>query len=282
MKPGSHPILDSEVKHYLDLVLSSLNTDRILAIDYAQYDRAWRNWLGSSSYNSGQALDQMPYSSFCHGTSPAFGEFISRHPQRRIRVSRSDFIISKILAKAYQRDIVWIEDQPLAANDCVIVSMPFSGNGSWLPDIDALLDAADHLGVPVMIDAAYFGISFGISYPLHRPCVTDFVCSLSKNLYCNDIRVGIRFTKHAVDDGVSVAQIMANCFNRLNAVIGIELLNKFSHDWLVNKYLAQYFSICDRLTLTPTNTLTLALGDESQQEFLRGDYVRVCISDEFC
>jgi hypothetical protein len=144
-----------------------------------------------------------------------------------------------------------------------------------------LLDQAYELGVPVFIDAAYFGISHGLHYPLDRKCVTDFAVSLSKNLAGNPLRLGIRFTKDNIDDGVTAGLLGSDIFDRLGAYLSIQLLQKYPHAWLIDHLAPVSQQVCEQLRLTPTNTVTIGIGgDEYRQDFLRGDFVRVCITQE--
>lgn len=276
---SSLPIQDSEIAEFVDQKIKTYNFVTVTQLEYQQYDTVFRSWLSTKTENKIIGLDQFSYSCYSSGSAPTFGEFISRNPGRRIRSSRSDFILTAILAREYKRNFCYLEDDSLDQNDCVIISLPFSGNGSTYPDFNSLLDQCDQMDIPVMLDAAYYGISYGLEYNLTHPCVQEIVFSLSKNFYCNDLRVGIRFSRDRIDDGVSASLIMAGIFNKLGAQLGIDLLSNFSHAWFINKYKQKYFNLCSELELVPTNTITLGIGDNIKySEFIRGDYVRVNIS----
>jgi len=272
------PILDVEVQNYIDQIFALLTWDQIKNIQYAQYDRAWRSWLAASSHNDVKLLDDFKHSCFCAGTTPIFGAFIARNHVRRVRVSRDDFMITGVLCKNYGVECVHLEDADLEPNDCVIMSMPFSANGGEHPKAMNWLEQAERLQIPVMIDAAYFGISHGISYPLQYSCIQEFAVSLSKNYVGKILRLGIRFSRQKIDDSLSAAQLGSDIFDRMGAAISIRLLERFSHDWFVDKYRFKRDQVCRDLKLTPTNTLTLALGGPEFDEFKRGDFNRVCIS----
>lgn len=275
---GSIPIHDSEIYKFINQTVKQVDFETILKFDYSLYSDRFYKWLTEDTYNYISGLEKFPYSCYSHGSSAGFGEFISRHPSRRIRASRSDFILTKILCQTYQRNYCALEDDLLTDNDCLIVSLPFSGNGTSLDNLEDILNLCDQLGIPVLIDASYYGIGFDVEYNLDHSCITDFLCSLSKNYYCNDLRVGIRFTKIPVDDGISASLIMANTFNKFGGYIGHQLLNTFSHQWFINRYKSDYIDVCHNYNLTPTQTITMAIGSEQYKEFTRGDYVRVCVS----
>lgn len=280
MLAGHKPLVIPEVINFLDNTFLNITWEKLTQLNNHDLDIAWRTWLTDSPYHDIKGLEQFKLSSFCSGTSDAFGEFISRYPSRTVRVSRNDFILTKVLCKTWNRKLVFLEDSPLERNDCVILSMPYSGNGSDFPDQNRLLDSADELDIPVFVDGAYFGISTSVIYPLDRKCITDFTISLTKNMVSDPLRLGIRFTKEKIDDGITAGLLGGNIFDRLGSYISIQLLKNFSHQWLIQKYYNKSLKICTELKLTPTKTITLALGPESMTDFQRGDYIRICITDE--
>ena len=280
MKLAHDPIQNSEVQGSIDEILSNLSLTTIASVTHNQLDSQWRRWLQNSSHNTIIGLDSLPYSAFCPGTTDAFGEFIARYSTHTIRVSRNDFVVTKILARSWNRKLKFLEDGPLEHNDCVLISLPFSGNGSYYSAWPSILDQAEELDVPVFVDAAYFGLSHDIVYPLNRTCIKDFTVSLSKNLAGNSLRLGIRFTRDQVDDGITAGLLGSDIFDRLNAYISIELLKAYSHNWFISKYKKSSDMIAKNLGLSNTHTVTLKIGNDSMTEFKRGDFVRVVISEE--
>lgn len=274
------PLKNSRAEQFITNLFRNLNYADVAKVQAKDFEQAWRGWLTASTYNFILGLDEFKHCVFTPGTTDAFGEFIARHHQRRVRVSKSDFVLTRILARSWNIKLEYLEDSALDKDDCLIVSLPFSGNGSTVPDFKNILEQAEQLEVPVFLDAAYFGISHGIVYPLTYKCITDFVTSLSKGLSGQPLRLGVRFTRDPIDDGASAAMIGMDTFDRLGAYLSIQLLNNFSHDWIINHYLPHGRKICLKHNLIPTQVLTLALGDESMIEFKRGDYIRVSISEE--
>lgn len=280
MLKGHRPLQDQEVIDYINKLFKEIGYQDLEHVKYEQLDRVWRQWLTTDTYNNIIGLDSFKYSAFCPGTTDAFGEFIARYSNRRIRVSRSDFILTKILANTYSKELVFLEQGPLESNDCIIISYPYSGNGSEYPKQDELLDSADQLGVPVFIDGAYYGISYGVTYPLDRKCVVDFAVSLTKNMVGDPLRLGIRFTKEPVDDCITAGLLGSDIYDKLGTFISIKLLERFPQSWLLDKYKTYAEVICSKFNLQTTKTITLALGDSTMYEYKRGDYVRLCITDE--
>lgn len=272
------PISDPQVQHHIDQYLSNMSWDQMTRLQYQDYDLAWRTWLTASSHNDIRGLDAFQHSCFCAGTTPIFGSFVARNHKRRVRVSKDDFMITGVFCKNYDIECVPLEDDDLDHNDCMVMSLPFSANGTQHASADRWLDQAERLEIPVLLDAAYFGISHGVQYPLQRSCVQELAFSLSKNYVGKILRLGIRFSREKIDDSLSAAQLGSDIFDRMGATVAISLLQRFSHNWFVNKYKTKSDEVCRELNLIPTNTLTLALGGSEFDEFKRGDYNRVCIS----
>lgn len=280
MKIEHDPLQDAEVTQEIDKILKTLSLETISLFQHQEFDTAWRKWITQSCAHKITGLEQFEHSCFVPGTTDAFGEFLARHNCRRIRVSASDFKLTEILARSWCRDLLFLEHGPLMSNDCVIISLPYSGNGSVHPEYNQILEQANSLDVPIFLDAAYFGISYGLDYQLYHRCITDIVFSLSKNFSTKSLRLGVRFTKQCIDDCASAALLGYDIFDRLNAWISVQILQRFPQSWIVDKYLPVSLQVCKTLGLQHTNTLTLALGHEKMQEFKRGDYIRVAITDE--
>jgi hypothetical protein len=281
MKIAHDPLNNPKARELIDQSMQQISYSSLEQLTMQDLDRAWRSWLTSSKHNVVHGLDDFKHSVFSAGASASFGEFISRYPTRRIRGSRSDFILTRILCRTYQREFLELEVSPLQHNDAVIISLPFSGNGAVYPGFEDLLARATQLEVPVFLDAAYFGISHDVTYILSNPCITDFVVSLSKNLSGRELRLGMRFTRDNIDDGISAATVGFGIFDKLGAYLSIQLLNNFSHNDFIDHYKPISLKTCNDLGLIPTNVISLAIGPEYlAEEFKRGDYIRVCISEE--
>jgi hypothetical protein len=199
--------------------------------------------------------------------------------KRRIRFSRAEFVASKIVSNHCQANWKFLEDGDLEPGDALVISFPFSGNGGAYPEWDMLIaDCLKH-NIPVLVDTAYYGISHNIHLDLTPECITDVVTSLSKPMNVQ-LRLGLRLSREYHDDLVQ-GNSDSKLINRIAAQIGIEIMKKFPHDYIISKYLEKNEKICQTLNLTPTNTITLAIGNQhDHKDFFRNGYYRVCITDE--
>jgi len=276
------PLVDPDVKKKVFSLNADLRAEDVEldTWDHKTYLDQFDLWIKSSSYNQVIGLENFSHRAYCAGVNDAIATFVSRHAKhRRIRVGRAEFVGAKINSNAMQASWCWLEDDEIRANDAVILSWPYAGNGNEIDGQDKLFKTCEQLQVPVMIDLAYFGISQGMTFDLSSPCITDVATSLSKPLNVS-LRLGLRYTRSYHDDNIQSLSDL-KIYNRMAAKIGTDLMKTFSHDWLVNKYLPVYQDVCAELDLQTTPTFTLALGNSSQhKEFLRNGHCRICVTDE--
>jgi hypothetical protein len=196
-----------------------------------------------------------------------------------MRFSQSEFVLGKVVSNNASINWAYIEDDDIRPGDAVLISLPFSGNGSRLPNYQLLIDTCNRLHVPVCLDLAYAGIGFDLEINVNEPCVVEVVSSVSKP-FSPVLRHGIRYSKQRLDDNIQIAS-ESGILPRINIDVSSRLLEKFSKDYIVDKYIQQYHRVCAELGLQHTNTITLAIGDLNRhKEFVRGGQVRICITDE--
>lgn len=245
-----------------------------------EFLETYRQWILASRLNrfAGLSNKDFPFSRYVHGTSQTFDHFFRRHAKRRIRFFKGEFIYHKI----YCRDVIpwtFIEDEPLAVDDAVIVSMPFSDSGGVPNGIGETLDKCHSLGVPVLIDAAYIGISRGIEFDFSHPAIETVTSSLSKAFTgAAALRIGVRFEREFRDDPVDFFNGVG-MFSRLGAKLGTKLMARFSCDFISEKYFKKQQEICAGIGVTPSACVIFANGDDRFQSFNRGGvFNRICLS----
>jgi hypothetical protein len=275
------PMHDVEVNRFIlesftqltdkNLNLATWHTDNHLTI--------FKHWINSSTCRKIYGLHEFRYQALCSGTSQAIENFINRNQKRRLRFSRNEFVLSKIICNVNSVDWCCLEDQDITENDAVVISWPFSGNGGIYPGVQDLIKSCERYNVPVLVDAAYFGISSDIEIDVTSTCISDVCVSLSKP-FSTMLRHGIRFTRLSHDDLLQNTSDQG-IINRPAVVVSSKLMEQFDADYIVKKYLSRHKEICQYNNLTSTPTLTLAVGDKNiYSEFNRGDFVRVCITNE--
>lgn len=275
------PIYDDVVNRFILDRLSNLTAnDLTLGLwSTGKHIDIFTLWIQNSQHRQIIGLSDFSYRALCNGTSQAIEAFVNRNQNRRLRFSQSEFVLAKIVCNANGVLWQWLEDGELEANDAVVISCPFSGNGGSIDRFDETMIDCQRLSIPVLIDAAYFGISTGIKIDVTSPCITDVCVSISKP-FSTMLRHGIRFTRNYHDDFIQSSSDMG-IVARPCISVASQVLCKFDSDYIVNKYLARYRNVCVDHSLEQTHTITLALGSPDKfPNFKRGGCTRVCVTDE--
>lgn len=281
MQKAHDPLVDPDIQQSLFEINSRITAPMVdrYTWDPEVYTDRFTRWLQENTNHKIHGLETFPYRAYCSGVTDALQNFVIRHNRRRIRFSQAEFIAPKVTANYCTVPWAWLENGNIEPGDAVIISWPFAGDGGTLHDLDGLLDRCERLGVPVLIDLAYFGISQGLQFDVSRPCITDVTTSLSKP-FSVPLRAGIRYSRQYHDDNIQTMNDV-KIYNRLAVKVALELMDLYSHQWIVDRYLPRQLKICQRAGLTPTPTLTLALGTAvHHHDFYRQGYYRICITDD--
>ncbi|MCB0377456.1 MAG: hypothetical protein KDD33_03100 [Bdellovibrionales bacterium] len=238
-----------------------------------EYLETYHHWLQSSSLQKIRGLDAFPIRHLTNGTTQSFDEAYFEYRSRRLRIFRGEY--------AYHRRVFphwkFIEDEPLAADDFIIVSAPFCSTGEVHPQTSHTLDEALKLNVPVILDCAYIGTCAQIDFNADHPAILSVCFSLTKGLGLGDIRSGIRYSR--IDNQGSISQ--QNQYNHsvlCAAKIGLYMMKHFSVDHIPLKFRGSQLAFCKDLSLQATPVMHIALGDQKWKSFeVDGLYNRVGI-----
>lgn len=241
----------------------------------------YRAWIAGSQKNRMYGLDNFNISCYSQGTTEAFDKFYLANNNRRFRCFRGEYMYHQAAWRNYFSNWKFIDDQPIDKNDAVIISLPFSDTGDIHPETDNVLDECDRLGVPVLIDSAFFGICQNINFNYNRDCITDITFSLSKTFPVSNIRIGMRLSKIDNDDSLLVYN-KSLYTNRLGAGLGLQLLDKWSADYACDSWTTQQSIFCNQLQVLPSPTVIFGLGDTTWSAYNRGGKTnRLCFSKHF-
>lgn len=243
-----------------------------------KYILKFKSWIENNSLVEMSGLSSFSKVDLVHGTTQSFDEAYFRYRHRRLRLFRGEYSYHRRI----HTDAVWVEDEPLTANDYLIVSLPFCGNGDLPPQLNAILDQCDELKIPVVLDAAWFSICSGAKINASRSCIQEVSFSLSKSTGTGRIRSGIRFSNY--DDQLPIRQ--QNNHQHLplgSAQVGLWMMDHFSSDWLVQKYKPHQEKLCKALDLkvSPCVHIALASGQEKWHSkfIIDGVYYKVGIRE---
>ena len=251
-------------------VLANTNLATLLSTDLTgEYCTAYRNWIESSKNNTIMGLAHFPYACYSNGTTESFDKFYIKNRTRRFRCFRGEYMYHQLMWRNSWPDWTWLDDECLSENDAVVISLPFSDTGNEHQLHKALLEGCDKLGIPVLVDCAYFGICSDITFDFTHPCITDIVFSLSKSFPVAHARVGIRFTRTDDDDSLFVCN-KAGYINRIGCAVGLMLIKNFSPNYIVEKYKKQQIDFCNELEAEVSNTILFGIDNGKYPEYNRG------------
>lgn len=252
-------------------VLASMDFSSVdLTVDSTeQFCATYKDWILSSKLNSIKGLDQFPFMCYSNGTTEAFDKFYVKNRTRRFRCFRGEYVYHRLTWRNSWPDWLWLDDECLDANDAVVISLPFSDTGNAHKLHNELLDKCDKLGIPVLVDCAYFGICEGLIFNFDHICITDITFSLSKVFPVAHARIGIRFTRLDDDDPLFVVNKIGYV-NRIGPQLGLQLISKFSSDYIYIKYRGKQLKLCQELSVTPSSTVLFGIGGEEWIEYNRG------------
>lgn len=265
---GSFSIQDLEIIEYmksLDLV-NSLWDDTVTK----RFCNTYIDWIKTTKNNTVTGLENFTFKVYSNGTSQAFDMFFIKNKDKRFRCFKGEYIYHQLAWRNNWSNWKFIEDEDICIGDAVVVSLPFSNTGNRHEQTEWLLEMCSILDVPVLIDCAYFGTTSNIYYNFNYSCITDVTFSLTKTFPVAHARIGIRFSR-IDDDDLMLVYDKINYNNRIGAKLGLELIKKFSPDYIYNKYSNQQKILCANLNIIPSNTVLFGLDyNNKYPEYSRG------------
>lgn len=277
---GAGPVIDPGLQRTVyDAIVSCCQKDVLNDTEVqTKFLDAYQQWVRDSRLNRLQGLDKFKVAAYANGTTEAFDKFMLKNHGRRFRCFRGEYMYHPAAWRNYFPGWCRIEDAPLATNDAVIISMPFSDTGGVHPETDTILDQCDRLGIPVLIDSAFFGICHDIDFDFDRDCITDIAFSLSKSFPVANLRIGMRLTREDDDDTLMVHN-KTNYNNRLGAGVGLDLLRRYSADYNWQTWRDFQEKFCRQLGVEPSRSVIFGLGGPEFLKYNRGGASnRLCFS----
>lgn len=226
-------------------------------------------WIKSGTLNNFIGLDSFEYRCYSNGTTESFDKFYMKNHSRRFRCFKGEYMYHQLAWRNHWPDWKFIEDESLTENDAVVISIPFADTGDKHKQHDDVLNQCDRLGIPVLIDCAYYGICSNIEFDLTHRCITDVVFSLSKTFPVAHARIGMRLTRDDNDDSLFVVN-KNGYMNRIGAYIGFKFISKFSPDFIPERYKVKQLAFCEHLNIDPSSTVLFGIGKEGWEEYNRG------------
>lgn len=246
------------------------------------------DWISSCTVAPVKGLNSYAAQYFVNGVTQAYDIFYSEHRERRFRTLAAEYPYTRL---SMQKWALLQDVDDLQAGDALVMSMPYYVHGGMPRDYRALLDRCQELSIPVMIDAAYYGTCYGVSFDYDHPAIDMVGFSLSKPFGLQSWRIGMMLSRRKLPFMEEI-QVQANYFNKVGAYAGLQHLRAFKADYMPMKYQAKQRQIAYRLGLLPSDCIMLALVREDDRRFdgilqddrfeadvrPQGQLRRVCIS----
>lgn len=245
------------------------NKDYNCQEEYLEY---YPQWIMSSEACNIKGLDTFPYRFVSLGVTQTLDWFHLECARQgwRMRLLRGEY--------PYNRDVFdfdeFIDDEPLAKGDAVIISVPFSASGDLHPRYEEIMETCNKLDIPVMVDCAWFGTCYDLHWSLEYECIKVVAFSTTKGLQTGNWRSGICFSKW--NHGSLAVQTEWHHGIHMNTYISLLLMKNFSPDYTPNLYRKSQEEVCKYFGLIPSKTIHIATGDDQWDYFSRdGAYNRI-------
>ena len=235
-----------------------------------QFIDRFRSWVSESRNNRFTGLEYFPHAFSTLGVTQALDTFHywTKANDLRLRMLPGEYPYNIDVIAGFDRDRDWIGADPLQKGDAAIISVPFSATGNKPTDLETILNDCDRLGIPVLIDAAWFGTCGGINVDLSHPAIQTVAFSTSKGLNCGNWRAGVAFSR--IDYPVLRVQNSWNHSVHFNNRMGLLLLDNFNPDYIYDRYREAQIKTCSVYGLTPSCSIHIGLGDDQWSFFSRG------------
>ena len=261
-----NPVLTEFVKFCMSTgIVEMVDSPYLMNRYYARY----MTWLSNSQMNSFAGFNSFPYASYSNGTTEVFDKWYLRHHGKRLRMFRGEYMYHLAVHRNLGLPYAYLEDEPLHPNDHVIISMPFADNGGIHHETHSILDTAAVMGVPVLIDSIYLGLTAGLEFDFSHPAIDTIAVSLSKAFPVAHARIGMRISKVDIDDGIDIYRKTAY-ENRWGAALGLMLMDNYGIDYNQTCYGHWQKYKCDEMGLTASPTVLFGIGDSKWDEYKRG------------
>lgn len=221
----------------------------------------YTDWIRASEATPVAGLEAFPWRYFVNGVSQGYDIFFLEHKGRRFRALEAEYPYVRLSVPSF----ALVETDELRSGDALTLSAPFYADGSVPPRYRELLDRSEQLGVPVMIDAAYFGTCYGARFDFTHPAIEMLSFSLSKAFAAQSFRIGILYSKRPLPY-LEELQAQSRYYNRVGAYVGLRLMRQFSADFIPSSYRDAHRRVCAELDVIPSRCVMLAnLRDDDER-----------------
>lgn len=244
------PMSDNRIEELIADVMNGKLSKDITDKVYEDFKLECKDWLLSSKLNTLTGLDTFTRKDIIIGCTQFIDNLYMQGP---IQVLKGDYRYHQRLGLAEFNDV-----GSLTPNVPLIVAMPFPSIGAPHPNMEEILHECKIKNIEVHIDGAWISCCRDINFDFSSEVIRSVGISLSKGLGLGWNRIGLRWTRDAKPDAISIMNNF-NMNNRALAMIGLHFIRNLASDYLWNAHERNYNKVCQDFNLTPTNSIYLAL-----------------------
>lgn len=268
---GAWSIRDAEVLDYIRSI------DFFDQYDTQEFCKNYRSWAFDKKNIAG--LERFSFLDFSNGTTETFDKFYQTHLSRRLRCLPGEYYYHTMQGRNIFKQFSLIGNEPIDINDVVVMSCPFADTGNTPSRFNSILDECEKLNVPVLIDMAYLNISDISDINLDYDCIDTICTSMSKVFPVQHHRIGLRLRQKFKDDTL-YAYNKVDYVNKISVGVGMKLINKFSNDYIIQKYKSKQKELCHKLNIIPSESVIFGIDQlHRYDQYNRGGSTnRLCFS----
>jgi len=228
-----------------------------------KFEEFWPHWIMAGNNHALQNLNLFSYAGYSLGTQESFLNFYMMNKDRRFRTFRGDYWWHMDIWTKVGFKWSYIEDDDIRPGDVCICSCPFALTGSRHPELSRLIQDCDRVGVELLLDFIYLPNSMDteVDIDLSADCIQTITFSMSKTFPVQCAKIAIRMCKNKPQDPMQMSND-ENINNRLGSGLGLDIMQNFPVDYMVEKYRSAQQHWCRRLSLEPTKVVHFALGPD--------------------
>lgn len=278
---GARAVNNHVITEFINYTLTQdfyMLTKQVDIVD--QFLTNYSDWLTGSTLNNLTGFEKFPNRTYANGTTEVFDKWYIRHKHRRLRIFRGEYMYHYATYRNLDMPFKWLEDEPLNENDHVIISMPFADSGDIRYETESILNSAALLNVPVLIDAAYLGLTHKLKFDFSHPAIDTIAVSLSKAFPVAHLRIGMRMMRDDFDDGLDIYH-KTGYQNRWGAALGNQLITNYGIDYNPTCYEHWQRFKCNEMNVEQSKTILFGLGGEEYKQYNRGGLYNRLFLGEF-
>lgn len=203
-------------------------------------------YLAASQWIKVLGLEHFRHTHAIMGCNHFIDNLVMQHGIKNLQIFEHDYGYYRRLCP----DLEFAQPGNLVPRRPVLIAAPFPGALDLHWRWHDIIDECERKGIAVHIDAAWLGAARDITLDVSAECIKSIAMSFSKSHAMNWNRVGIRWSRDAVQDSITMMN-QANMIPEITMRVAMRCMQRFSRDYLWDHYHDRYQDICRQLRLRP-------------------------------